>query len=210
MKVVNNLYENVSKVAQNTEEVQIHKPRKSVQRAINDQLSSSTGNGIESFNTIDTYIQKVAKRQYKAQNGVLYEDFLQDLRLKFWQIINDNKMKDSVKPKIMMQEFILRAKFLSSQSEGIVADNIEKFDENVFATSDSAISAFEKNDLLAYVTKLPGTHYSIKRENKALAMLREGYTIQEIRKYFGITKLTTRKFLNKVIRKANIKYNKLA
>ena len=80
MKVVNNLSENVGKVAQNIEEIQTKKPRKSVQRAIRDQLSSSTSNGIESFNTIDTYIQKVAKRQYKVQNGVLYEDFLQDLR----------------------------------------------------------------------------------------------------------------------------------
>lgn len=209
MKLVNYGCETVNKAAQKLRGVQPQKSKITVQKAIERHITSSSGGDKEAFDIIDTYIQKIAKQKYKPQKGVLYEDFLQDLRLKFLEIVNNKQTKGLSDPNTIMQEIVTYAQSLGNQGKSMVTTNVERF-KNAFATSDFATNAFEKNDLLSYITNLPALNHIARRDSAALKMLVEGKTIDEIATHFGLTKKRAVQVLKDATEKANRKFTAMA
>ncbi|MBQ4114445.1 hypothetical protein IJD34_03485 [bacterium] len=156
---------------------------------------------LKACETIDKYLQKLALEDYNEQAGMPFEDFLQDLRLKFWDIVNRKRENGTFNPKIIMIEMkSQRIPPKPEQIETINIENFEKFAEQVEST-DLATEMFELKDQIKYLIDFPRDGaLSTKKKNLLKMLLLEGYRIKEIAEIIENTNDNTRKLLQRAIR----------
>ena len=81
------------KVASDVVEIS-QKTKTSVAEAVKEFFTAINNDAKEkAYNIIDKYIQKIAKKEFKTSGESSYEDHLQNVRLRFWSIINRQRDK---------------------------------------------------------------------------------------------------------------------
>ena len=143
----------------------------------------------EAAEIIDKYIQKLANKNYTGQDGISYDDFLQNYRLKFWEIVSRKKQNGTFDPKKIMIEIAESRSYPKStpQVELTFTDDIEKYAEK-FESLDFATEWFEREDILEHLVETPVKGF---RSDRIKAFLKEhlieGKSFDEIADRYDLT-----------------------
>ena len=125
------------------------KAKTSVEQAVKDYFAATNNDAKEkAYNIIDRYIQKIAKKEFISSGESSYEDHLQNVRLRFWSIINRQRDKSIMRNiTIMMTE---SQPSIQKQPKIKTIPNIEKYAED-FSCTDLSTEVFEKDDFVNYL-----------------------------------------------------------
>ena len=136
------------KVASDVVEIS-QKTKTSVAEAVKEFFTAINNDAKEkAYNIIDKYIQKIAKKEFKTSGESSYEDHLQNVRLRFWSIINRQRDKSIMRNiTILMTE---SQPSIQKQPKIKTIPNIEKYAED-FSCTDLSTEMFEKDDFVNYL-----------------------------------------------------------
>ena len=136
---------------------------------------------VKAFEEIDKYLQQMAKEELKLKKGSTYEDCLQDVRLRFFEIVDKSRQDGVSFPYSILRT--MRETKPAIQQE-IKTVSLSKADLKV---ADSGIELFEAKAFEDYLWKYAHRHM---RERDAYSLeqyLREDKTIKEIAEHFWLT-----------------------
>ena len=158
------------------------------------------------FETVDILLQKIAADEAKRQNAQIYEDCLQDLRLKFFEAVKQGQEKVRIIYTAMLQKLKNTIAVNSTDSKNICSSY--KSDIDTRQSNDEKIVDFEHQDLLKYLIDNSGL---TERERLiAFSLLFEGKTIGEIGDQLLLTPNRIKQILDHVATKMNTEYYKIS
>lgn len=157
----------------------------------------------KAFREIDKHLEQIAKEEFKLKKGISYEDCLQDVRLRFFELVDKNQKKGISFPKGILK--IMR----TSQPEVNQQLKTVELKHCNFGAVDNEIVSFESNN---YDNFLWDFFYKKLRYRDTIALekyIREGEQIGEIAKSFGLTESRTRSIIREALPKLREQFEKL-
>ena len=155
----------------------------SARKALQEYFSANTEKQKrEAVDIIDKYLEKIAKEDFKTQSGCSYDDYLQDTKLRFWEIVDRKRKNGTFNPKLIMIE--MRCHKPSSSAKPNMSDfeNIENYVDKI-RTSDSAIEAFENLDMLHHLE----SQWTTRRADMFKMYIYENKSLEEISKIYNLS-----------------------
>ena len=135
----------------------------------------------KAFEEIDKYLGQIAKEELKLKKGSSYEDCLQDVRLRFFEIVDKSKQNGVSFPYSILR--IMRNERPPIQQE-IKSVGLSKAD---LRAADRGIKSFEAKDYDDYLWKYAYRHIREREVYSLEQYLREDKTIKEIAEHFCFT-----------------------
>jgi DNA-directed RNA polymerase specialized sigma24 family protein len=135
----------------------------------------------KAFEEIDKYLQQIAKEELKQKKGSTYEDCLQDIRLRFFEIAEKSK-QDGISFPYRILKTIQETRPVIKQE--IKTVGLSKAD---LKAADSGIELFETKDYEDYLWKYAHRHLRGREAYSLEQYLCEDKTIKEIAEYFWLT-----------------------
>lgn len=146
--------------------------------------ASTREDKIKAFSEIDKLLKQIAKKEQKQNKSSLYEDCLQDVRLRFFEIFNKSRKKGISFPYSILKTI--------RESKPIIKPEIKtvKLAEKDIKTNDYGIELFESNNYENYVwnyvnNNIKGKKFFIieqfVRNNKSVKEIAENSYYNEIR-----------------------------
>jgi hypothetical protein len=171
------------KVASDVVEIS-QKTKTSVEQAVKDYFAATNNDAKEkAYNIIDRYIQKIAKKEFISSGESSFEDHLQNVRLRFWRIINKRKEKGVNVSRDITATMVQGQPNAQIRAKIKTSPNMEKYAED-FSCTDLSTETFEKNDLINYLLN------SLKKERSSviLGRLINGDDPNSIAEMFDLTR----------------------
>ena len=160
------------------------KAKTSVEQAVKDYFAATNNDAKEkAYNIIDRYIQKIAKKEFVSSGESSFEDHLQNVRLRFWRIINKRKEKGVDVSRNITATMVEGQPNAQIRAKIKTSPNMEKYAED-FSCTDLSTEVFEKDDLINYLLN------SLKKERSSviLGRLINGDDPNSIAEMFDLTR----------------------
>ena len=157
----------------------------------------------QAFEEVDKVLQKVAANKTQTQNGVIYKDCLQDLRLKFLESVKQTQGKYRIIYTQILQD-------LKNSDNSILENDYVPYEQNrdTRQSDDENIANFEHNDVLKYLMDNSGLN--TRQRYIIYSYLIAGKSLKEIGNLLGRTDENIRHNLNKAEEKMNKEYTKIS
>lgn len=127
------------------------KAKTSVEQAVKDYFAATNNDAKEkAYNIIDRYIQKIAKKEFISSGESSFEDHLQNVRLRFWRIINKRKEKGVDVSRNITATMVEGQPNAQIRAKIKTSPNMEKYAED-FSCTDLSTEVFEKDDFVNYL-----------------------------------------------------------
>ena len=156
----------------------------------------------QAFEEVDKVLQQVAANKTQTQNGVIYKDCLQDLRLKFLESVKQTKGKSRILYTQILQD-------LKNSDNSILENNCVPYEQNrdTRQSDDENIANFEHNDLLKYLMDNSGL---TERERVITLSVLNGVSLEQVGDNLGLTSVRVKQILVRVSEKMNKEYTKIS
>ena len=156
----------------------------------------------QAFEEVDKVLQKVAANKTQTQNGVIYKDCLQDLRLKFLESVKQTQGKYRIIYTQILQD-------LKNSDNSILENDYVPYEQNrdTRQSDDENIANFEHNDLLKYLIDNSGL---TERERVIILSVLNGVSLEQVGDNLGLTSLRVKQILDRVSEKMNKEYTKIS
>lgn len=127
------------------------KAKTSIEQAVKDYFAATNNDAKEkAYNIIDRYIQKIAKKEFISSGESSFEDHLQNVRLRFWRIINKRKEKGVDVSRNITATMVEGQPNAQIRAKIKTSPNMEKYAED-FSCTDLSTETFESQDLVNYL-----------------------------------------------------------
>ena len=155
----------------------------------------------QAFEEVDKVLQQLAANKTQTQNGVIYEDCLQDLRLKFLESVKPIPGKDRIIYTQILQD-------LKNSDNSILENDYVPYEQNrdTRQSDDENIAKFEHNDLLKYLMNTSGL--TCRELDITLSVL-NGVSLEQVGDNYCLTSLRVKQILDLASEKMNKKYTKI-
>lgn len=156
----------------------------------------------QAFEEVDKVLQQVAANKTQTQNGVIYKDCLQDLRLKFLESVKQIQGKYRIIYTQILQD-------LKNSDNSILENDYVPYEQNrdTRQSDDENIANFEHNDLLKYLMDNSGL---TERELYITLSVLNGVSLEQIGDLLGLTSLRVKRILDRASEKMNKEYTKIS
>ena len=156
----------------------------------------------QAFEEVDKVLQKVAANKTQTQNGVIYKDCLQDLRLKFLESVKQTQGKYRIIYTQILQD-------LKNSDNSILENDYVPYEQNIDTrqSNDEKMVNFEHNDLLKYLIDNSGL---TERERVITLSVLNGVSLEQVGDNLGLTSLRVKQILDRVSEKMNKEYTKIS
>ena len=156
----------------------------------------------QAFEEVDKVLQQVAANKTQTQNGVIYKDCLQDLRLKFLESVKQTQGKCRIVYTQILQD-------LKNSDNSILENDYVPYEQNrdTRQSDDENIANFEHNDLLKYLMDNSGL---TERELVITLSVLNGASLEQVGDNLGLTSLRVKRILDRVSEKMNKVYTKIS
>lgn len=156
----------------------------------------------QAFEEVDKVLQQVAANKTQTQNGVIYKDCLQDLRLKFLESVKQTQGKYRIIYTQILQD-------LKNSDNFILENEYVPYEQNrdTRQSDDENIANFEHNDLLKYLMDNSGL---TEREQVITLSVLNGVSLEQVGDNLGLTSLRVKRILDRVSEKMNKEYTKIS
>ena len=156
----------------------------------------------QAFEEVDKVLQQVAANKTQTQNGVIYKDCLQDLRLKFLESVKQTQGKYRIVYTQILQD-------LKNSDNSILENDYVPYEQNrdTRQSDDENIANFEHNDLLKYLIDNSGL---TERERVIILSVLNGVSLEQVGDNLGLTSLRVKQILDRVSEKMNKEYTKIS
>lgn len=156
----------------------------------------------QAFEEVDKVLQKVAANKTQTQNGVIYKDCLQDLRLKFLESVKQTQGKYRIIYTQILQD-------LKNSDNSILENDYVPYEQNrdTRQSDDENIANFEHNDVLKYLMDNSGL---TERELYITLSVLNGVSLEQIGDLLGLTSLRVKRILDRASEKMNKEYTKIS
>lgn len=147
----------------------------------------------KAFEEVDKYLAQIAKEEAKLNKGSLYEDCLQDVRLRFFELVNQSQKDGLAFPKTILQKVRESRPALKPEISTMKPNSstIAKIDKPV---NDYKTEDFELMD--SYKQLLKSSKDLTERDKYFLsAFVEKGKTLEEIASSCGLTRERVRQIL---------------
>ncbi len=144
-------------------------------------LSISRTEQEQAFAIIDKHLQKIAKEEVKTKSGISYEDCLQDIRLRFLEILENRANKQSVKSRYVLEMLNKTETPVQQKVKTVGLDALEGMEEKLFGT-DLRTEIFELDDYFKYASR----RMSSKVKDILKLYLQDGESYEMIGKKFDL------------------------
>lgn len=172
------------KVASDVVEIS-QKTKTSVAEAVKDYFAATNNDAKEkAYNIIDRYIQKIAKKEFISSGESSFEDHLQNVRLRFWRIINKRKEKGVDVSRNITATMVEGQPNTQIRAKIKTSPNMEKYAED-FSCTDLSTEMFEKDDFVNYLIS------TIRNSANAefLKGIIDGEDVNRLADKYGLTRL---------------------
>lgn len=161
------------------------KTKTSVEQAVKDYFAATNNDAKEkAYNIIDRYIQKIAKKEFISSGESSFEDHLQNVRLRFWRIINKRKEKGVDVSRNITATMVEGQPNTQIRAKIKTSPNMEKYAED-FSCTDLSTEMFEKDDFVNYLIS------TIRNSANAefLKGIIDGEDVNRLADKYGLTRL---------------------
>lgn len=148
----------------------------------------------KAFEAVDEVLQQIAKEKTKSNNCYAYEDYLQDLRLKFLEITTASRGRRRALYEQMLQKLKAEPEPVSDK---LVKVSLSKLDEGAFTSEDLETRMFEDNDFCDELIARSG----LSKRHNIIARLDiiDDKSVNEIAKHLHSTSVRTKKSLKQAL-----------
>lgn len=144
----------------------------------------------KAFSEIDKHLEQIAKEEFKLKKETSYEDCLQDVRLRFFETVDESQKKGISFPSGILKTMRNAKPVLNQEIKTV---ELGKCDIGI---ADEGIEMFESNNYENFLWNYLRNNMK-KREPVALEKyIREDKSTKEIASSFGLTVSQTRNILN--------------
>lgn len=166
-------------------------------RVLQEYFSAKTNKSKEkAFASVDKYLKQIAKEEFEHSKGTTYEDCLQDVRLRFFELVNKNQQNGISFPHKILQSVRESKPALKQEVKTV------RLGKNDSSVTDTGIEIFESNNFEEHILKR--LRFNMKeREHWILEQyINKNRSIDEIAEHFGLSKQRAQQILNDAIAKA--------
>ena len=153
----------------------------------------------KAFEEVDKILQKIAAQKAETQGEISYQDCLQDLRLKFLEIMAKKQSKDRIVYTEILQE--LKKGEKSVPNKDLLQAVLET---EPMQDMDTRTKIFENINFLAYM--MDNSSLNERERTIVFSYLAEGKSLDEIGMMLGLNKERIRVILNGITEKMKAHY----
>ena len=189
--------------------------RTGIMQALKDYfLSTSKKTRNSAFQIIDKYIENLAKEN-ASSDSLSFEDYFQDLRLRFLEFAKRRKNKENVSPSSFYSALVYRPLTKSIDKSKTVPLNYLNNTAKEAAPFDSRIAKFEADNLREFLLEKDvevwpyntNLTQNLRSQAMMISYIKKGKSMDEIANQFGLTKTRIQSIIRNATRTLEKKYN---